>query len=143
MTSQLPQAAEIIYAEWAIKEGGVQAAVWTDLKGRAYIAVKTLNRLGKTSGLYDWQRCDRFMSDIVVGFIEDRPLVVRIRIKVTREGLGLIVTLPPDISSASDFIERRFSPWGSGAPPVSMIFIPTSDHYALKSFLSIYNPKEV
>src|SRR5208282_1209798 len=84
------------YAEWVIREGGLQAVAWTDVDGTPYLAVKTLNRIGKTTGLYDWHRGDSFESDMVAGFIDGRPLVMRVHVAVTAEGLTLTVRLPPE-----------------------------------------------
>ena len=131
---RLPQNAEPIYVEWPIKEGGICAYAWTDKKGEAYLCVKTLNRIGKVTGGPDWLRQNRFKSDVVVGFIDSRPLVVRARVMVTASGLELIVRLPPDAESARDFMERRFTPWGGNVPLFSLMIHPTNETYAVNSF---------
>jgi hypothetical protein len=131
---KLPRNAATIRAEWPIKEGGIQAAAWTDANGIAYLGVKTLNRIGKTSGWHDWHCCDTFTSDMVAGFIEDRPLIMHVNIQVTAAGLDLVVCLPPNIECGNDFAERHFSPWGSGSPTISFTLIPTLDPYAANSF---------
>jgi len=128
----LPQEAAAIYVEWAIQEGGFQAAAWTDKAGTPYIAIKTLNRIGKTTGLYDWHRSDLFITDMVAGFIDGRPLIVRLHVKVTAKGLTMIVRLPS--GSKLKFEDKRFAPWGSGEPAVSVTLAPTFDHYAVQSF---------
>ena len=131
---KLPCNAATIYAEWPIKEGGVCAYAWTDKNGTAFLAVKSLNCIGKPTGIPDWQRRRRFLSDMVVGFINRKPLVISLRVKVTVDGLELIVRMPRDIKSARDFCERRFSAWGSGSPPLSFTLVPTFDPYAVNSF---------
>ena len=134
MTALFPQNAKTIYVEWPIKEGGIQAAAWTDKNGIPFLAVKTLNCIGRTTGIYDWERADTLVSDRVVGFIGDRPLVVRITVNVTSGGIELIVRPPPDLASNCPFEERFFAPWGSGEPAVSITIVPTLDHYAVRSF---------
>ena len=134
MTTDFPHGAEPVFTEWPIKEGGIMAAAWTDGNGIPFLALKTLNRIGKTTGLFDWERASNLVSDRVVGFINDRPLVIRAIVNVTGEGLELIVRLPPDIAPDSEFEERFFAAWGSGSPPFSLTLVPTIDHYATNSF---------
>jgi hypothetical protein len=131
---KLPRNAAAIHTEWPIKEGGICVYAWTDQTGEPFLAVKTLNRIGKTSGFPDWQRRRQFRSDIVVGFIERRPLVMRIGVKVTFEGLELIVRLPSEIKGGKDFIEKRFAAWNSGKPTFSFTLVPTFEPYASPSF---------
>jgi hypothetical protein len=130
----LPCNAETIHVEWPIKEGGLCAYAWTDKNGTAFVAVKTLNCIGKTTGIADWQRRDDFDSDMVVGFSNGNPLVMRVHVLATSEGLELTVRMPREVKSARDFIERRFSAWGSGAPTFSLLLGPSFDPYAARSF---------
>jgi hypothetical protein len=132
----LPRNADPIQAEWPIKEGGVRAYAWTDGKGTAYLCLKTLNRIGKVAGAPDWLRRQQLKSDVVVGFIGERPLVMRVRIEVTRDGLELTVSLPPSVKKLRGFMEKRFTPWKSETPTFSIEINPTLDHYAVKSFPS-------
>ena len=84
---RLPCNADPIYTEWPIKEGGVCAYAWTDEKGKAFLAIQTLHRLGKTTGLPDWFRRRRFSADMIVGFVGDKPLVIRVQATITAAGL--------------------------------------------------------
>lgn len=129
---RLPKKAETIFVEWIVKEGGFQASAWTDENGTPFLAVKTLNRIGKTTGIYDWHRRDNLTSDMVAGFVNGRALTVRLHLRVTRKGLAFTVSLPPD--SKHDFKEKLFAPWGSGEPPMSVTLVPTFDRYAVRSF---------
>ena len=90
--------------------------------------------MGKTSGWYDWSRSKQFLSDMVIGFIDENPLIVRVQANVITEGVELIITPPPELVSASDFIERRFSPWGSDAPTLSITLVPTFEPLAANAF---------
>jgi hypothetical protein len=132
----LPRDAAPIQAEWPIKEGGVRAYAWTDEKGIAYLCLKTMNRIGKATGAPDWLRRRKLKSDVVVGFIGERPLVMRVRVEVTRDGLELTVSLPPSVKKLRGFVEKRFTPWGSEAPMFSVTVCPTSDRYAVNAFPS-------
>ena len=134
MTLLLPQNQRAIFAEWVVKEGGIHAAAKTDGKGEAYLAIKTVNRMGKTSGWYDWSRSRQFQSDMVIGFVDENPLIIRVCANVITEGVELIITPPPELVSASDFIERRFSPWGSDAPTLSITLVPTFEPLAANAF---------
>ena len=132
---KLPKNATRIFAEWPIKEGGIQTAAFTDGNGTAYIAVKVLNRIGKTSGWHDWHRCDELSSNMVVGFVGDRPLMMHVDVTVCTEGLVMLVNLPDELKAGrEDFVEWTFSPWGSGEPPLSITIVPTLDHYAVNSY---------
>ena len=131
---KLPCDAETIHAEWPIKEGGICAYAWTDESGQAFVAVKTLNRIGKTTGIADWHRCRIFDSDMVVGFTDENPLVMRVHVMVTRKGLELTIRMPREVKSARDFVEKRFAAWGSDAPTFSLTLVPTFDPYATHSF---------
>jgi hypothetical protein len=131
---RLPQSAGPIQAEWPIREGGVRAYAWTDEKGAAYLCLKTLNRIGKVTGSPDWLRRRCFKSEVVVGFIGERPLVMRIRVKVTQDGLELTVWLPPSIKKLRGFVERHFTPWNGETPTFSIAVRPTHDHYPVRSF---------
>jgi hypothetical protein len=71
---------------------------------------------------------------MVVGFVGDRPLVMNVRVKVLRQGVELIIRMPNEIKSARDFIERRFTPWGSDAPSFSLMLSPTFEPHAASSF---------
>ena len=132
VSAPLPKRARTIFAEWIIKEGGFQVAAWTDETGSPFLAIKTLNGIGKTTGIYDWHQGRSFTSDMVAGFNKGRPLIVRLLAEVTAEGLSLTIRLPPN--SKLEFKEKRFTPWNSGEPAMSMTLVPTFDHYAVKSF---------
>ena len=135
MKLALPTNAARVFAEWPIKEGGIQAAAWTDENGTAYVAVKTLNTIAKTSGWHDWQRRDEFTADMVVGFMGEQPLVMSVDISVVPEGLVMRVSLPTEFKAGrEDFVDWTFSPWGSGEPPVSITIIPTFDRYAVNAY---------
>jgi hypothetical protein len=71
---------------------------------------------------------------MVVGFIEDKPLIINVSVTATRQGLELTVRMPRDIKSARDFVERRFAAWGSGAPTFSFMLGSTVEPYAANSF---------
>ncbi len=124
---KLPRNAATISVEWPIKEGGICAYAWTDKNGQAFLSVKTLNRIGKTTGLPDWLRRRRFRTDMVVGFIDRKPLVINVRVKVSVDGLELIVLMPRDVKSAADFAERLFTPWNSGKTTYSYTLVPTDE----------------
>ena len=135
MKEPFPHKSKTIFTEWLVREGGIHAAARTDETGQAYIAIKTINRIGKTSGWYDWHRCYFFESDMAVGFVDDRQLMAHVAIMVNAAGIELIVTLPPSVTKTiSGFMERRFSPWGSGAPTTHITIVPTIDHYATHLF---------
>ena len=136
----LPKQAKTIFVEWIVKEGGFQASAWTDENGTPFLAVKTLNRIGKTTGLYDWHRTDSFISDMVAGFTNGRALVVRLHLQLNPEGLAFTVSLPP--GSKHNFEEKLFVSWGSGEPPMSLTILPTFDHYAVNSFPAISDEGE-
>jgi len=131
---RLPRNAKSTYTEWPITEGGVYATAWTDQKGKPYLSASILNRIGKTTGLPGWLRRRRFKSDMVVGFIGNRPLVMNVRITALKDGLELVIRMPRDIKSARDFIERRFTPWGSNTPSFSIMLSPTFEPHAAKGF---------
>jgi hypothetical protein len=131
---QLPRDAAAISVEWPITEGGICAYAWTDKNGQAFVALKTLNRIGKATGLPDWLRRRSFKSDMVVGFIEGKPLVITARVKATIEGLELTVRMPREVKSARDFVEKRFAAWGSGAPTFSFMLGSTVEPYAAHAF---------
>ena len=134
---KLPPNVGPVCAEWPVKEGGICVYAWTDRRGKAYIAVKTLHRLGKATGLPDWLRRRHFTSDMVVGFVGEKPLVVSARIRVMQEGLELTIRPPRELKSVKDFIERRFSSWDSHAPCFSVTLSPEFVPPAARSFSEI------
>ena len=139
MQKHLPSNAQTIFVEWPIKEGGLLVAAYTDRRGQPYLAVKTLSRLGKSSGLYDWMLCRKLIADRVVGFIDGNPLVIRLQAFVTRRGLAVIISLPPRFARVYSFEQRYFACWGSGEPPMALTIVPGIDHLAVNSFPFIHN----
>jgi len=131
---RLPRNAESISVEWPIKEGGIRVYGWTDENGTPFIGVCALNRIGKATGLSVWQRRSHMTSDMVVGFVGTRPLVMNVQITAMCDGLELVIRMPRNIKSARDFIERRFTPWGSDAPSFSIMLSPNFEPYASKGF---------
>jgi hypothetical protein len=81
-----------------------------------------------------WVRGAKLEEDMVVGFIDETPLVMRVVVNATPAGLELVVRLPPEIKSGEDFVERRFSPWNSRPPTFSFTLAPTLNSLAEKSF---------
>jgi len=134
---KLPCDAEPIEVDWVVKEGGIRVYGWTDAQGAAFLSLHTLNRLGKVTGSPSWLRRRSFKSDIIVGFIGERPLIVHARATAIAEGLELVVRLPHDVKAGHDFIEQRFTPWGSDRACFSLLISPRFEPLGAKHF-----PKE-
>jgi len=131
---KLPCDAEPIAVDWAVKEGGIRVYAWTDAKGTAFLSIHTLNRLGKTTGSPSWLRCRSIELDIIVGFIDERPLIIHAHATATAEGLELVVRLPREVKAARDFFERQLTPWGSDRASFSLFLSPRYEPPASRHF---------
>ena len=132
MTTVLPTHAEVIYAEWVTREGGVSVVAFTDSKRNPFIGVSPLNRMGKPNGLPCWMRRSRFASDLVIGFRDETPIIIRIYARVNGLGLELTVRTPRDITGS--FEHMTFTPWGSDTPSFGFGATQAAEHWPANPF---------
>ncbi len=136
MKKSTPLGAEPIFVEWMTADGGVRAVAWTDIKGSPYIGIFTLNRMGKPNGLPCWLRRRCFLSPIVIGFDRECPVIVILKVNISAMGLTMVIRLPWLPASFYTSKRRLFAPWGSEAPSLGFIVMPSNDGGKASFFLS-------
>ena len=127
-----PAHAEVIYAEWVTREGGVCVYAFTDAKRDPFIGVSPLNRMGRPNGLPCWMRRSRFASDLVIGFRNETPIIIRIYVKVYGLGLELIVRQPRELRG--HYERKVFKPWDSEPPSMGFGATQVAEHWPNNMF---------
>ncbi len=92
MRKRLPLNADIITATYADNFGSIIALAHTDQRGIPHLAVATIKHgklLQNTRPL--WFCNTRFNADLIIGFEDDAPRYVNVRIKISGHGLQLVV----------------------------------------------------
>jgi hypothetical protein len=117
MIALFPRNAEPVSVEWLTREGGVRAVAWTNERGVPFLGVFTLNRLGQPNGLPCWYRRSRFLSDIVIGFNGEKPVIVRLYVRVRSWGLEATIRLTRYATQTYQYHRNLFAPWHTSPPP--------------------------
>jgi hypothetical protein len=117
MKINLPLSADPISVEWLTREGGIRAVAWTDEKGIPFLGIFTLNRMGQPNGLPCWFRRQRFSSDVVIGFSDEKPVIIRVCAHVQSWGLVVDLHLSRYVTKTFRYRRRLFTPWHKSPPP--------------------------
>jgi len=117
VASSLPRAAEPVAVEWLTRDGGIRIVAWTDTKGIPFLGVFTLNRMGQPTGLPCWLRRSRFQSDVVIGFREDKPVIMHMFARVKPWGLDVTLDLSRYATSSFRYRRTLFASWDKGLRP--------------------------
>jgi hypothetical protein len=117
MKATLPRAAEPVAVEWLTREGGIRVVAWTDVNGIPFLGVFTLNRMGQPNGLPCWLRRSRFLSDVVIGFRDEKPIVIRLFAHVRPWGLEVTLDLSRYATTTFRYRRKLFASWEHGPRP--------------------------
>ncbi|MDR3560895.1 MAG: hypothetical protein P4N59_05580 [Negativicutes bacterium] len=108
-----PSRASDIYVEWVTTEGGIGVSAFLEANGQFVIGIYPLSHIGHPSGLPSWFRQNRLVSDVTVGYRDQKPLVIPVDIEVTARGISLIVAVPFMDTAFPRFLSAQ---WGSKPP---------------------------
>jgi hypothetical protein len=132
MTPPLPLDAPEIFVEWVTVEGGIGVTAFTDDKGRPFIGLYPLNRMGSPNGLPILFRRRRLMTDVAIGFRGREPLVIFIDVEVSERGLSLIVCIPA--TDTLRYERHTFARWGSDRPRYGFLACPVNSNWPVLPF---------
>ncbi len=130
MTPTFPIDAEEIHIKWQIEGGGLGVTAFTDEAGLPYIGLYPLNWAGEPTGLPSRFQRIRLMADVVVGFVERKPIVVFIDAEVTQRGLELRLCLPLHMAKLGHprYLSAR---WGGEKPIYRMRIFPANTNWVI------------
>ncbi len=113
MNDDLPTNAHDIFVEWSTKEGGIGVIAFTDQLSLPYIGIYGLNRIGRPNGLPCWLQRKTLLSDMMIGFQKETPLVISVDIEVSSRGLSLFIL---GSYPTPRFKRHTFALWNSERP---------------------------
>jgi hypothetical protein len=117
MTTALPINAEPVAVEWLTREGGIRIVAWTNDESIPFLGVFTLNRMGQPNGLPCWLRRSRFLSDVVIGFNDEKPVIIRLFVHVRPWGLEVTLDLSRYATTSFRYRRKLFASWEDGPRP--------------------------